>query len=110
MANVHLWAIEQLECYPEHEGYKDVVFNIHWRRAASSNSGLMADTYGSQAVALEAGKPFTPFANLTKNQVVDWLTAAMGADRVAEIDASLDAKIAAQVNPSVTTPTLPWSS
>ena len=108
MANTHLWAIDQLDCYPEHEGKKDVVFNIYWRRAASSNAGLMADTYGSQAIVLEAGKPFTPFANLTKNQVIDWLVAAMGAARVAEIDASLDAKIAAQVNPPVTNPPLPW--
>jgi hypothetical protein len=108
MANTHLWVIDQLECYSEHDGKKDVVFNIHWRRTASNGLGLSADVYGVQAIALEADKPFTLFANLTKNQVVDWLEAAMGADRVAEMDADLDAQIDAKANPPVIAPPLPW--
>lgn len=110
MANIHLWAINQLECYPEFEGKKDVVFNIHWQRVASSDAGFSADVYGTQAVVLDPTALFTPFANLTKNQVVDWLVAAMGAARVAELDAALDAKIEALTNPPILTPALPWSA
>jgi hypothetical protein len=104
MANT--WIIEQLDCYPEHDGRKDVVFNIHWRRSA----GPMVDIYGSQAVTINPDAPFTPFANLTKKQVVQWLVDAMGASRVAEIDASLAAAVEAKAKPSVLTPALPWGA
>lgn len=110
MANTYTWDVAQLECYPEHDGKKDVVFNIHWRRIATKTSSVTADAYGSQIVTLDPAMPFTPFANITKNQVIDWLVAAMGADRVAEIDAGLDAKIEALTNPPVLIPALPWSA
>lgn len=108
MSNTCNWIISQLDCYPEHEGKPDVVFTIHWRRQATDGTH-MADVYGSQAVTLDAGAPFTPYADLTQAQVEGWLVDAMGVERVAELDAILAAQIEAQVNPPVVTPPLPWA-
>lgn len=108
MANTYSWVIVQLECYPEHEGHNDVVFIVHWRRQASDGTHI-ADVYGSQGATLDAGAPFTPYADLTQAQVESWLVDAMGVERVAELDAILAAQIEAQVNPPVVTPPLPWA-
>lgn len=108
MANTYSWVIVQLECYPEHEGLTDVVFTVHWRRQATDGTH-MADVYGSQAVTLDAGAPFTPYADLTQAQVENWLVDAMGVERAAELDANLAAQIEAQINPPVVTPPLPWA-
>ena len=109
MSNTHSWVISQLECYPEHEGHTDVVFTVHWRRQATDGTH-MADVYGSQAVTLDADASFTPFANLTKEQVEGWLESAMGAEHVASLDAALDKQIADQVTPPVIRPPLPWQA
>lgn len=108
MANTYSWVIVQLECYPEHEGHNDVVFTVHWRRQASDGTH-MADVYGSQPVTLDPSAPFTPYDQLTQAQVEGWLVDAMGAERVAELDANLAKQIENQIVPPVVTPPLPWA-
>lgn len=109
MANQYSWVIPQLECYPEHEGHQEVVFTIHWRRQATDGAGHTGDVYGSQGVTLDPNAPFTLFDQLTKSQVEGWLEDAMGAERVAELDAILDQQIADQISPPTLKPPLPWS-
>lgn len=107
MSNTYNWVISHLDCYPQHNGKQDVVFNVHWRRQASD--GLhMADVYGTQAIAFNPSAPFTLFADLTQLQIGGWLEDAMGADRLAEIDAVLDGQISDQINPPVVTLPTPW--
>ena len=109
MANTYKWVISQLECYPQHEGHNDVVFTVNWRRQATD--GLHnADIYGSQPVTLDAEAPFTPYADLTFDQVVGWLESALGAETLAAQIVMLDQQIANQINPPVVSPPLPWAS
>lgn len=108
MSNTYTWVISQLEAYPQHEGHSDVVFTVHWRRQATDGNGHTGDVYGSQSVTLEPDAPFTPYADLTQAEVEGWLETAMGAERVAEMDASLDKQIEDQINPPVIRPKLPW--
>jgi hypothetical protein len=107
MAITYNWEIQQLECYAQHEGHVEVVFSIHWRRQATDGV-YTAGVYGSQAIALAPGVPFTPFAELDKPQVEGWLVAAMGGGKIAALDAELDKQIEHQKNPPVVTPALPW--
>lgn len=109
MSNSYNWVISQLEAYPEHEGHQEVVMTVHWRRQATDGTHY-ADVYGSQGVTLDPAAPFTPYADLTQSQVEGWLVDAMGADKVAEMDASLDKQIENQINPPVVTPPLPWAA
>lgn len=108
MSNTYTWVISQLECYPEVDGNADVVFVIHWRRQATDGNGHSGDIYGSQSVTLDAEAPFTPYADLTFDQVVGWLEDAMGEEQLAAQIAALDMQIENQINPPVVTPPLPW--
>ena len=109
MANTYNWVISALECYPQHKGHTDVVFTVHWRRQATDGAGHTGDIYGSQAVTLDAEAPFTPYADLTFDQVVGWLEDAMGAELLAAQVAALDQQIENQINPPVVSPPLPWA-
>lgn len=109
MATTYSWVISSLECYPEFEGKKDVVFTVHWRRRATDGQGHNGDIYGVQAVTLDPLAPFTPYANLTAAQVEGWVVNAMGAARIAALDADLAKQIADQIAPPVSTPPLPWA-
>jgi hypothetical protein len=103
------WVIEQMNCYPTSEGQTDVVFNAAWRVNATDGT-YNATVYGTAGVTYEAGSPYTPFADLTQDQVVGWVQTSMGAEQVASIEAGLATNIANQVNPPTVTPPLPWSA
>jgi len=107
MANTYSWLISQLECYPQHENETDVVFTVHWRRQATDGTHN-ADIYASQSIEFNPADTFTPYAQLTQAEVEGWLEAAMGADRITEMDAVLDNQIADQINPPIIRPKLPW--
>lgn len=108
MPNTYTWVISQLDAYPQADNHTDVVFNIHWRRQATDGTHN-ADIYGSQSVTLDAEAPFTPYADLTFDQVVGWLEAALGPETCAAQIVALDQQIANQVNPPVVSPPLPWA-
>ena len=61
-----------------------------------------ASTYGT--VGFEAGTPTTPYASLTKAQVIEWVKDKLGEETV---EASLASQIAAQKNPTTATG-MPW--
>ena len=62
-----------------------------------------ASTYGTVGYTQE-DKSYTPYADLTKNQVIGWVQNSLGKDT---IEANLTAQIAAQKNPVQETG-LPW--
>lgn len=106
--NNYTWVISLLEAYPEKEDKTDVVFMVHWRRQGTDGTHVV-EIFGSQGVTLDPTAPFTPYADLTFEQVCGWLEDAMGAARVAEIDLALDKLIEDTKNPPVVRPPLPWA-
>ena len=105
------WTIESMPAYPQAEGQTDVVFQVNWQCNAQDyveQVGLyQATTVGTVSVEYVAGTSYTPYANLTEDQVWGWINPSI--DRT-EIEANLQAMIDAQKNPPVVTPPLPWSN
>jgi hypothetical protein len=97
------WSIVSMPAYSQIDGQSDVVFEVNWQCQAQDNlySALSA---GAVSVTYTAGSPFTPYADLTENQVWGWVNPQI--DRSA-IEANLQALIDAQKNPTVVTPPLP---
>lgn len=107
MSITNTWSIVQLECYPELEGETDVVFTAHW--TLNGTDGIYTGSvYGSQAVSVNPDEPFTPYADLTEEQVIGWVKGAMGEEQVAAYEANVAGQIDAQINPPIVTPPLPW--
>lgn len=109
MATTYTWAVVQMDAYPEVDGETDVVFNVHWT-LTGEESGFNGSVYGTQTVTVDPAEPFTPYADLTEAQVIGWVQAAMGAERVAAYEATVAEQINNQIAPPVVTPPLPWSA
>lgn len=109
MAITNTWAVIQMDCYPEYDDEQDVVFNVHWVLTANDGTyrGIVR---GVQAIPLDREAPFTPFADLTEEQVLGWTFEAMGLETVAVYVANVAQQIADQINPPITNPPLPWGS
>jgi len=95
-----------MPAYPQEAGKSDVVFEVNWQCQAQDGA-YSALSAGSVPVTYTAGSPFTPYADLTENQVWGWVNPQI--DRPA-IEANLQALIDAQKTPTVVTPPLPWSN
>ena len=107
MAITYEWIIEAMDCYPQAEGQTDVVFNCHWR-CNGTDGTYNATIYSTCAVTYKAGSPYTPYDDLTQDQVLGWIWDG-GVDKDAT-QAAIDQQIANQVNPPVIQPNLPWAT
>lgn len=111
MAITYNWVISAMDEYPTtDDNLTDVVFNVHWRRNATEvveDKTYFADIYGSQSVPAPSAEDFIPYENLTFEQVCGWLEDAMD---VEALDAALAKQIDEQINPSVVSLPLPWST
>ena len=111
MTITYIWALQgdgSLECAPSLDGKTNVVKTVHWRLNGSDgvHSGT---TYGAQAIPYAQGEDFTPFAELTEEQVLGWVRDAMGKDEVAIKMAAVDDQIAVLATPQTVAPALPWA-
>lgn len=107
--NTYLWSISALDCKPEEDGYKDCVITAHWRVDATDGI-YTAGVYGTQSFSLNTEGDFTPFEDLTQEQVVTWVQESMGIDAVTALQENLDKQIDDQIDPPIITPPLPWVS
>jgi hypothetical protein len=90
-----------MDCYPQEGGNTDVVFNVHWT-CAGTDGTYNASVYSTCAVPAPTGSAFTPYANLTQEQVLGWIW-ANGVDQ-----AATEVAVLQQINPPVVKPPLPW--
>ena len=107
------WIIERLLVKPTEGSYTDVVITADWRCNGTETTGTGDDEktysgtcYGSASFAPPSGS-FTPYEDLTQDQVLGWCY-ANGVDQAA-IEANVTAQIEAQINPPVVCLPLPWA-
>jgi hypothetical protein len=100
------WIIERLLVRKVEGTYSDVVITADWRCNGSQDQ-YSGTCYGSTSFAPPSGS-FTPYENLTQDQVLGWCF-ANGVDQAA-IEANVTAQIENQINPPIIAPPLPWAA
>jgi hypothetical protein len=98
------WIIERLLVKPTEGTNTDVVITADWRCNGSQDQ-YNGTCYGSCSFAPPSGS-FTPYADLTQEQVLGWCY-ANGVDQAA-IEANVTLQINDQINPPIIAPPLPW--
>jgi hypothetical protein len=101
------WTISTME----HNTADGGVIVAHWRVNDSETVGddtYSASAYGTASFTYDASSPdFTPYADLTEEQVLGWCWSEEGGVDKDAVEASLAANIAEQKNP-VTEDGVPW--
>jgi hypothetical protein len=103
-----LWLIERLLVKPTEGTNTNVVITADWRcngTVQSPTEAYSGTCYGSCSFAPPSGS-FTPYPDLTQEQVLSWCY-ANGVDKSA-IEANVTAQIQNQINPPVVALPLPW--
>lgn len=99
------WTVTAMNCYPQEGGNTDVVFTVHWT-CSGVDGDYTASVYNTASVPTPEGS-FTPYSDLTEQQVLTWVW-ANGVDKDAT-EAAVQQQIQNQINPPVVTPPLPWA-
>ena len=98
------WIIERLLVKPTEGSLTDVVITADWRCNGSQDQ-YSGTCYGSASFAPPT-ENFTPYDQLTQDQVLSWCF-SNGVDQTA-IEANVSLQIENQINPPVIAPPLPW--
>ena len=106
MATTFTWTVTQLNCYPQAEGQTDVVFTVHWQLTGTDGT-YNGSVYSTCSVPAPTGA-FTPYDDLTQDQVLGWIW-ENGVDQ-ASAEAAVQTQIDNQINPPTISPALPWSN
>ena len=99
-----LWLIERLLVKPTEGSLTDVVITADWR-CNGTDETYSGTCYGSCSFQPPSGS-FTPYEDLTQEQVLGWCY-ENGVDKTA-IEANVSLQIENQINPPVVVLPLPW--
>ena len=102
MTTINTWAVAQLE----RETEDGCVFTVHYTVSAHDGT-YSSSAYGSLGLERPEGE-MVPFADLTEATVIDWVQDKFGEEKVAEIEAALQAQLDEQHTPSKASG-LPWA-
>jgi hypothetical protein len=100
------WIIERLFVKPTEGDKTNVVVTADWR-CNGTNGTYSGTCYGSSSFAPPSGS-FTPYPNLTQDQVLGWCY-ENGVNKTT-IEANVNKQIADQINPPIIAPPLPWAA
>jgi hypothetical protein len=102
------WNVVALNCKPDVNGMLDYVVTSHWTLTATDGT-YTGSVYGTASFEVDPDKPnYTPYADLTLDQVIAWTQAALGEEQVASLESNVLSQLEAQINPSIVSPALPW--
>lgn len=104
------WTITALNVAPKEGQYTDVVVTAHW--TCSGVQVQNAKTYTGSVYSTCSFTPpsgnFTPYDQLTQDQVLGWCW-ANGVNKDAT-ESAVQQQINNEINPPIITPPLPWAT
>jgi hypothetical protein len=101
------WIFSAFDCKVSEEGMQDVVTTVHWRYNGTNEDGISAEVYGAQSVGTPTPDAFTPYPELSEEQVIGWMESIIDME---VINANIDAQIEAITNPVKVTLQAPWNT
>lgn len=112
MPNTYTWDCRTVDTYPSHTDEQDpantesdVVYNVHWRVTGTDGTHT-ASSIGTQTLETADLSGFTAFDSVTHEDMITWTKAALGTDRVTELEGSLDTQITELATPTSVTRTI----
>ena len=111
MAATITWQIQWMKCKPTDGSLTDVVVTAGWSCAGTQVEGdttYTGNVYSTCSFPMPEDGQFTPYADLTEQQVLGWCW-ANGVDQ-ASAEAAVQQQIDDQINPPIIQPPLPWST
>lgn len=103
----YTWTFPAFDCVIDEDGLQNVVTTVHWILTGTDEDNISATVYGSQGVGQPNPEAFTPFPDISEEQVIGWMESSMDVD-------ALEVNIATQIDlikhPVTEVLPAPWSN
>lgn len=107
MTITYTWKVTGVKTRTE-EGQAGFVFQTYWQKIGVDENGNEGTFAGATPLKPAEGGDFTPFEELTEEQVLGWIQAEVTGDYEHHVNEQIKKQIDAKIN-VVEEPTLPWS-
>lgn len=109
------WTISATERAVTLGELSDVIHLVHWRYRGTNEKGITAETYGATTIGDPNPQDFTPYNDLTAEDIAVWLVAILGAvpemqegnqiikSTLAQMEEGIETQIEALANPKTIT-------
>ena len=97
--------INSMQAYKDIDGETNVVFSIMWNLVGEEN-GFATSCPATTYVPYAAGQPFTPYADLTQEQVLAWIDEYTPLAQMQQYQNTISFSLQQQQQQE--TPPLPW--
>lgn len=104
----YFWSIDEIKAYPAYAGNSNVICTVIWK-LVGTHGNYNTQIQGSIDLPTEYLDPFTPYDQLTEEQVLKWVKDTMGPDQVTQYENGALVNLERIVNPPVVTLPLPWT-
>jgi hypothetical protein len=101
------WIFSAFDCRVDEDGMQDVVTTVHWRYNGTNEDGISAEIYGAQAVGTPTPDAFTPYPDLSEEQVIGWMEETLD---VEAMDLNIAEQIELIINPVYVTLPPPFAN
>jgi len=101
------WTFPAFYCKVDQEGLEKVVTTVHWVYEGIDEDGITASMYGTQSVGEPTPDAFTPYPELSEEQVIGWMESTMDVEAMQE---NILSQINLIVNPIQVTLPAPFAS
>jgi len=95
--------INQIDCVTDQLAENRVI-TVHWAYTGTSEQGNTAGFGGSSTLEYNPENPFTPYNQLTEEQVTAWVIDSWNEDTRNKITSAIETQLA------ISKPTLPWAT
>ena len=103
----YTWTFPAFDCIIDEDGLEKVVTTVHWRYKGTNQDGIEAEIYGAQTVGQPNPDAFTPYPQISKEQVIGWMEETMDVTAMQE---NLANQINLIKNPVTETLSAPWGN
>ena len=104
----YIWKIAEIKAYPTLEDKTDVVCTVVWQLVATSGN-YGSQLQGSIDVPTQNINAFTPYEQLTEEQVLSWVQDTMGPEQVLNYEQGVLDELELMINPPIVNLPLPWT-
>jgi len=114
----YTWKVNNVKCYKDLNGYQDYVYQTYWNCAAATlgptgqayDASFAGATPLGTGAATVSGYAFTPFADLTQDDVLNWIWLTLPSGQAkGYYEQKVSGELVYKINYQTEEPALPWN-
>jgi hypothetical protein len=108
MAITYTWEITNIRKANTLNDLLNVLVHVRWKKIGTDENGTTGEFHGATPLSAPEGESFTPYEDLTKEQVLSWIQAVVVGSYEQHVNGQIQKQITKKNDPWVDVENAPW--